>query len=175
MTRALDRVLRWGDVAEPIIDRHALKTPVWVVLAIIHVESSGWVRPERHVQGPDYAAEGLLQITPIAAEDAGVGVEEVDGRGGWSDGVRSLEVWGELTDRYVGAAAPVYDYPLFWLSGSGTLKTAQSERSRLGYWPAWWQAAEEAPGAVTVHYVLEYAQRWQAAAVAYWRATKAAA
>lgn len=170
-TDALKRVTRWAPYVDDVRGRFGLEAvPIWAVLAVIHVESSGWARPEAHITGPDYAAEGLLQITPIAAEDAGVAVSDVDGVDGWRDGVRSLEVWGQLTSRYVGGDAPVWDYPLFWLAGSGTLQRARELRDAgNGYWPSWWQAAAEAPGAVTPRYVHQYAMRWLEAARAYWR------
>jgi len=175
MAEALQRVTRWAGAVRRALDEHQLDVPVWYVLAQIHTESRGWIRPEDHVS-VDYSAEGILQIQPIAAKDCGTRVHLVDGRGpsGKSphkaDAIRSLGCWAKLQKRYNGNGAPMWDYPLLWLAGSGTLARARELRESRGYWPAWWQAANESsPKGLHAQYVYDYASRWFSAAWAYWQ------
>lgn len=171
MAERLETVEKWRGPVEDMIREYGLGIEPWVVLAIIHVESKGYARPES-VFGDISAAEGLLQITPIAARDAGVSISNVDGLGEpYYDGIRSLDVFGTLAKRYVHPHNAVWDYPLFWLSGSGTLQT-QREYLDAGwnYWPAWWEAAADSEAeAVTVSYVYDYAVRWLDASIAYYQ------
>jgi len=150
--------------------------PVWVVLAQVHTESRGYVRPEDHFGGPDYAAEGILQIQPIAAKDCGTTIHLVDGAGpsadspDKSDAINSFDCWAKLQRRYVGPdPATVWDWPLLWLAGSGTFGTVQQLREEgYGLGPSWVEAADRS-GALSADYLIDYANRWFQAAGKYYQ------
>lgn len=171
-TTPLQRVTRWKDDVETMLKRHGLEESVEIyqVLAQIHTESRGWERPEDHLPdgAKDYSAEGLLQMQPIAAEDAGLSVGQIDGKGDpYGDALRSINAWGLLQRRYTGQNAPFWDYPLLWLGGSGTLSRAREYRKTLDYWGAWKRAADET--VVGSGYLTEYAWTFYHAAVAYYQ------
>lgn len=169
MPKPLQRVTRWAPTVRQMLrDSELTHVPVWLVLAQIHIESSGWPRPEDHV-GDHFSAEGLLQLQPVAAKDCGVDVADIDGRETpTQDAIQSIKCWGKLQSRYVGQNPDsLWDHVLLWKSGSGTYHRSVDLRPRVGYWQSWWQAAREADG-VTARGVYEYALKWHKAAQRYW-------
>jgi len=175
MAKPLKRVTRWTEYVREALRNYGLQAAVHpiVVLAQIHTESRGWERPEDHLpEGAiDYSAEGLLQMQPIAARDAGLTVEDIDGKGDpKGDAIRSIDSWAKLQLRYNGKSAPYWDYPLLWLAGSGTLGTARSLReSGHKYWAAWTSAADQSN--VGSSYLIDYAWTYYEANAAYYRWT----
>jgi len=133
-------------------------------LAQIHTESTGYVRPEDHIDGPDYSAEGILQIQGPMARDCGYDSQDPIDGDEVSDAYRSIDCWAKQQSDYNrgtwGKGWPQrYDIPLFWLAGPGTLSKARDRRSRgTGYWLAWYAAADET--VVGAQYVYDYAVTW---------------
>ena len=175
MADALQRVYRWAPVATSALRRHGLDSvPVWAILAQIHTESRGYARPER-IYGDAYSAEGLLQIQPGMAETCGYTVAQIDGlEEPWADGERSIECWAEYQSEFVGDGASIWDHPLAWLGGPGTVRRSREIRgddaTDVEVIFAWYAAADETiPEAGGATYVWEYLQTWLEAANAYWR------